>query len=136
MTAISDEPFMKSYPNNLKFAEFITIFRERYVFEGFDGCQLIAMTSHEALLLSKYLFRGIIDWEAAPGSETEGGTGESSGLGESLERFAERNAGEESLDVNATEEDLRALGAFLVRGLVGVFLTLDRARAGLKYGAQ
>jgi hypothetical protein len=123
---------MQGYPNNLKFADFITIFRERYVLEGVDGRPLIAMTSHEALLLSKYLFRGIIDWKAGPIDGSEG----ASGLGESLERFAKRNAGEGSLDVNATEEDLRALGAFLVRGLVGVFLTLDRAQAGLKYGGQ
>ena len=144
MTAIGGERFMKSYPNSLKFAEFITIFRERYVFEGVDGRPLIAMTSNEALLLSKYLFRGIINWKADPinGAEgraeggTEGGTEEAPNLGESLERFAERNAGEALLDVNATEEDLRALGAFLVRGLVGVFLTLDRAQAGLKYGGQ
>jgi hypothetical protein len=152
MTAIGGERFMKSYPNSLKFAEFITIFRERYVFEGVDGRPLIAMTSREALLLSKYLFRGIIAWKADPingaeggaeggpegGAEggTEGGTEGASNLGESLERFAERNAGEALLYVNATEEDLRALGAFLVRGLVGVFLTLDRAQAGLKYGGQ
>jgi hypothetical protein len=132
MTVIGGERFMKGYPNNLKFAEFITIFKERYVFEGVDGRPLLAMTSHEALLLSKYLFCGIIDWKANPSDGTE----EASDLGESLERFAERNAGEALLSVNTTEEDLRALGAFLVRGLVGVFLTLDRAQAGLKYGGQ
>jgi hypothetical protein len=138
MTVIGGERFMKGYPNNLKFAEFITIFKERYVFEGVDGRPLLAMTSHEALLLSKYLFRGIIDWKANPVHET-GETGGAEGapdLGESLERFAERNAGEALLSVNTTEEDLQALGAFLVHGLVGVFLTLDRARAGLKYGGQ
>src|SRR5262245_66423319 len=98
MTVIYPERFMKGYPNNLKFSEFITIFRERYVFEGVDGRPLIAMTSHEALLLSKYLFRGIIDWKASHINGTEGGietgTEEASDLGESLERFAERNAGE------------------------------------------
>jgi hypothetical protein len=132
ITAPGDKIVMKCYPNNLKFAEFITIFKERYVFEGGDGRPLIAMTSQEALLLSKYLFRGIIDWKASPID----GTGVASDLRESLESFAERNAGEAPLSVNATEEDLRALGAFLVRGLVGVFMTLDRKQAGLKYGGQ
>jgi len=111
---------MKSYPRNLEFAEFIRIFRDRYAYEGGNGLTLIAMTTDQALLLSKYLFRGIVDW-TPPAIGTDG----LSDLGASLERFAERNIREMNLELKVSEEDLRALGVFLMRGLVAVFLTLE-----------
>lgn len=114
---------MKNYPKSLEFAEFIKTFRDRYVYEGANGLTLIAMTSDEALLLSKYLYRGIAEWAAAPGD----GTGEPPDLSESLERFARRNIRETTLELMATDEDLRSLGVFLIRGLAAVFLTLESA---------
>lgn len=114
---------MKSYPSNLEFVEFVRIFRDRYVYEDVNGSTLIAMTSDEALLLSKYLFRGIVDWPADAAS----GTGETPDLSESLEGFAKRNIRETNLELRATDEDLRSLGVFLMRGLAAVFLTLENA---------
>lgn len=113
---------MKGYPQNLELVEFIKIFRERYVVEGGNGFRLVVMTNDELLLLSKYLYSGIMDWKVAAMNETR----EPSDLGKSLERFAKRNAVETGLDVIATEEELRALGVFLVRGLAEVFLILER----------
>ncbi len=115
---------MMSYPK-LEFAEFVRIFRERYVYEDGDGHTLIAMTSGEALLLSKYLFRGIADW--AP--ETVSGNGGAPDLGEHLDRFAQRNIRRTDVELRVTDADLRALGAFLARGLAAVFLTLENAHA-------
>lgn len=108
------------HPKNLEFKEFIKIFRDRYAYEGPNGLTLIAMTSNEALLLSKYLFRGIVE-------SATSGTGGPPDLGESLERFADRNINETDLELLATDEDLRSLGAFLMRGLVAVYLTLESA---------
>jgi hypothetical protein len=107
-------------PKNLEFKEFIKIFRDRYAYEGPNGLTLIAMTSNEALLLSKYLFRGIVESAAS-------GTGGPPDLGESLERFADQNINETDLELLATDEDLRSLGAFLMRGLAAVYLTLESA---------
>jgi hypothetical protein len=115
---------MNSYPENPEFREFMEVFRNRYVVESEDGQRVIAMTSEEALLLSKYLFRGLIDWMATPKSET---TSQLS-LGKSLKQFAARNAEEPNLNVRITEEDLNALGMFLLQGLVGVILTVDQSR--------
>lgn len=128
---------MNNYPQNLEFTEFLEIFKERYVFETDDGHSLIAMTTGEGLLLSKYLFRGIMEWTAAsspagPAHETGG----PSSLGESLERYAERSAAELNLEVRINEEDLRALGMFLVQGLVGVIMTLDQAPVGTTRGTR
>jgi hypothetical protein len=117
---------MMSYPRNIEFAEFIKIFRHRYVYEDTDGHTLIAMTSDEALLLSKYLFRGIADWAPDAGPA---GTGGLPGLGEHLDRFAERNIRQTDLELRVTDEDLRSLGAFLARGLAAVVLTLESAHA-------
>jgi hypothetical protein len=102
---------MNIYPENPEFREFMEVFRNRYVVESEDGQRLIAMTSEEALLLSKYLFRGIIDWIAIPADET----GLQPSLEESLEQFSARNAGEPNLKVRINEEDINALGMFLVR---------------------
>jgi len=119
---------MKSHRRKLEFAEFIEIFRYRYVYQGAEGLTLIAMTSDEALLLSKFLFRGIVDWAADAGPA---GTGEMPDLGESLQGFARRNLKETKrgtkLELRVTEEDLRSLGAFLVQGLAAVFLALESA---------
>ena len=112
---------MNAYPQNLELVEFINIFRERYVVDAADGFRLVVMTNDELLWLSKYLYRGIMDWKIAPMN----GTRESSDLGKSLERFASRNAVETGLDVIATEEELRALGVFLVRGLAEIFSVLE-----------
>lgn len=117
---------MKSYPRSMKLAEFIKTFRDHYVYEGANGLPLIAMTSNEALLLSKYLFRGIIVEGAAVPAD---GTVEPPDLGESLERFAKLNIRETNLKLLATDEDLRSLGAFLAQGLAAVFLTLENAHA-------
>jgi hypothetical protein len=112
---------MKAYPQNLELVEFINIFRERYIVEGSNGFRLVVMTNEELLWLSKYLYSGIMDWKTAAMNGTRG----PSDLGKSLERFASRNAVETGLDVIATEEELRALGVFLVRGLAEVFLVLE-----------
>lgn len=117
---------MKIYPRSLELAEFIKIFRDRYVYKDANGSTLIAMTSNEALLLSKYLFRGIAESAEDVGPA---GTGEPLDLGESLERFAELNIRETNLELLATDEDLRSLGAFLMQGLAAVFLTLEGAHA-------
>jgi hypothetical protein len=108
-------------PKKLEFREFVKIFKERYVYQGPNGLTLIAMTSNEALLLSKYLFRGIV--ESSDDAAHEAAS--LPGLGESLERFADRNIKETDLELLATDEDLRSLGAFLMRGLVAVYLTLE-----------
>jgi hypothetical protein len=117
---------MKSHRRKLEFAEFIKLFRDRYFYEAPDGLMLIAMTSDEALLLSKYLFRGVVDWAAEAGAA---GTGELEDLGESLQRYAGRNLGKTdsgtNLELMVAEEDLRSLGAFLAQGLAAVFLTLE-----------
>ncbi|MCI0389668.1 MAG: hypothetical protein MOB07_13025 [Acidobacteria bacterium] len=128
---------MNIYPKNLEFTEFLEIFRDRYVFENDDGRPLIAMTTGEGLLLSKYLFRGIMEWTATsnPAGAVIGNVGPSS-MGEFLERFAARSAGEANLEVRITEEDLRALGKFLLQGLVGLILTLDQARGGTTCGIR
>ncbi len=118
---------MNGYSENPEFREFMEVFRNRYVVESEDGQRIIAMTSGEALLLSKYLFRGIIDWIATPANETAGQLS----LGESLEQFAARNAEEPNLNVRITEEDLNALGMFLLHGLVGVILTVDQSRMAI-----
>ncbi|MGH9754599.1 MAG: hypothetical protein ACREA2_17625 [Blastocatellia bacterium] len=118
---------MKSYLTSLEFTQFVRIFKDRYVFED-GGHSLIAMTTTEALLLSKYIFSGIVDWTPP----LVNGTGGKSNLGESLERSSLRNTAGTNLIVRATEEEMQALGAFLVRGLVGVFLTLEQAGAELK----
>jgi hypothetical protein len=118
---------MKGSPQHIKFAEFIKIFRDRYVYKGGDGPAVFAVTSNEALLLSKYLFAGIIDLAPTAVSEVGG----PSGLVECLERCALQNVGRLELKVHATDEELQALGTFLVRGLVGVFLVLDQVRVGL-----
>jgi hypothetical protein len=119
---------MKSHRGKLEFAEFIKIFNDRYVYQDADGLTLIAMTSDEALLLSKYLFRGIVDWAADAGPA---GTAELPDLGESLQGFARRNLRETKrgtkLELRVTDEDLRSLGAFLAQGLAAVFLTLESA---------
>jgi len=117
---------MMSYPRNIEFAEFIKIFRHRYVYEDADGHTLIAMTSDEALLLSKYLFRGIADWVPDAAS----GTGGPPDLGEHLDRFAKRNIRQTNLELRVTDEDLRSLGAFFARGLAAVVLTLESAHEG------
>jgi len=122
LTAPEEELHMKGYPQNLELVEFIEIFRERYVVEGGNGLRLVVMTNDELLLLSKYLYSGIMDWKVAAMNGTRG----PSDLRKSLERFARRNAVETGLDVIATEEELRALGVFLVRGLAEVFLVLER----------
>ena len=113
--------YMNAYPQNLELVEFINIFRERYVVDAADGFRVVVMTNDELLWLSKYLYSGIMDWKVAPMN----GTRESSDLGKSLERFASRNAVETGLDVIATEEELRALGVFLVRGLAEIFSVLE-----------
>ncbi len=118
---------MNSYPENPEFREVMEVFRNRYVVEGEDGQRLIVMTSEEALLLSKFLFRGIIDWIATPKNESASQLS----LGESLEQFAAHNAEEPNLDVRITEEDLNALGMFLLQGLVGVILTLDQSHMAI-----
>lgn len=128
---------MNNYPQNLEFTEFLEIFRKRYVFETDDGRPLIAMTTGEGLLLSKYLYRGIMEWTATsnpsgPAHETGG----PSSLGECLERYAARSAAELNLEVRINEEDLRALGMFLVQGLVGVIMTLDQASGGTTRGIR
>lgn len=110
-------------PEILEFRDFIKIFRDRYAYEGPNGLTLIAMTSNEALLLSRYLFRGIV--ESAADAAT--GTGGPPDLGESLERFADLNIKQADLELLATDEDLRSLGAFLARGLAAVYLTLESA---------
>jgi hypothetical protein len=121
VAAIGSERYMNVNPQNLELVEFIKIFRERYFIEGGDGFKLVVMTNDELLLLSKYLYSGIMDSRVAAMS----GTRAPSDLGKSLERFARRNAVEMGLDVIATEEELRALGVFLVRGLAEVFLVLE-----------
>ena len=119
---------MKSHRRKLEFAEFIKIFRDRYVYQGADGLTLFAMTSDEALLLSKYLFRGVVDWAADAGPA---GTGELPDLGESLQGFARRNIRKTNsgtnLELRVTDEDLRSLGVFLAQGLAAVYLTLESA---------
>lgn len=121
VAAIGNGRYMKAYPQNLELVEFINIFRERYIVEGSNGFRLVVMTNEELLWLSKYLYSGIMDWKVAAMNGTRG----QSDLGKSLERFASRNAVETGLDVIATEEELRALGVFLVRGLAEVFLVLE-----------
>lgn len=115
------------YQQQIEFKEFLRIFSDRYVYDSGDGRQLMAMTTNEGLLLSKYLFRGIIDWMMVPASKSDN----QSSLGDSLGQFAAQNVGETNLNVMATEEDLQALGMFLLQGLVGLALTLDQAPAGV-----
>jgi hypothetical protein len=116
---------MKSDPRSLTLAEFIKIFRDRYVYKDANGATLIAMTSNEGLLLSKYLYQGIADCAVEVGDET-GGLPD---LEESLERYAERNIKEINLKLVATDEELLSLGTFLMRGVAAVFLTLEGAHA-------
>jgi hypothetical protein len=121
---------MMSHTRRLKLAEFISKFRRRYVVDAGDDLETLSMGNDELALFSTYLFGGIIDWPPAPPDDA----GCQSGLGESLEEFTRRNLMAQGLEVIATEEDLKALGAFVVRGMVDVFLTVDQVCAGLKSG--
>jgi hypothetical protein len=128
--AVDSEDAMRSYPRNLKLDEFARIFRRRYVVDDGDGLRTVTLSKDELLFLSQILYSGIIDWTEAPAN----GAGVLPDLGETLEQFTNERWMGGSINVTATEEDLIALGAFVVRGLVDVLMTADLVCAGLKSG--
>jgi hypothetical protein len=121
---------MIGYRRKLQLAEFIRRFRRRYCVGAGDDLARIAMPTDEMALLSEYLYDAIIDWTLAPVN----GAGGQPDLGASLEQFTKRNLMAQGLEVVVSEKDLKALGAFVVRGMVDVFLTADRVCVGLKSG--
>jgi hypothetical protein len=110
---------MDSYPENVELREFLNGFRQRYVVEDIPGRRVIAVTALEASILGKFLLGGIVNIDSSPY------------LSLSLEKYAKENVRGQNLVVNADEEDLKAFGAFCIRGIVGVVLTLDQTRMAL-----
>lgn len=118
---------MSNYP---EFREFVEGFADRYTLATAIGPEVMVMRD-ELEDLARFLVRGLIHWAVEPGS---GECGDLPELGEFLEDFTDHYTRESRVGmvVQLTEEEMEALGLFLVRGLVGWVLRLDQNRGRFK----
>ncbi len=118
---------MSDYP---EFRKFVEGFAGRYTLVTDIGPELVVMRE-ELEELARFLVRGLVNWAVEPRS---GACIDLPQLGEFLEEFTDhytRNS-RVGMVVQLTEEEMEALGLFLVRGLVGWVLRLDQNRGRFK----
>ena len=113
-----------------EFREFVEGFADRYTLATAIGPEVMVMRE-ELEEFARFLVCGLVNWAVEPGS---GECGDSPQLGEFLEEFTDHYTRESRVGmvVRLTEEEMEALGLFLVRGLVGWVLRLDQSRGRFK----
>jgi len=118
---------MDGYP---EFREFVEGFAGRYTFATAIGPEVMVMRE-EMEELARFLVGGLVNWAIEPGN---GECGISPELGEFLEEFTDHYTRDSRVGmvVRLTEEEMEALGLFLVRGLVGWVLRLDQNQGRFK----
>ena len=118
---------MEGYP---EFREFVEGFAGRYAFATAIGPEVMVMRE-EMEELARFLVRGLVNWAIEPGN---GEFGVSPELGEFLEEFTDHYTRDSRVGmvVRLTDEEMEALGLFLVRGIVGWVLRLDQNRGRFK----
>jgi hypothetical protein len=118
---------MDGYP---EFREFVEGFAGRYTLATGIGPEVMVLRE-EMEELARFLVGGLVNWAIEPGN---GEFGVSPELGEFLEEFTDHYTRDSRVGmvVRLTEEEMEALGLFLVRGLVGWVLRLDQNRGRFK----
>ena len=122
-----DYPDMSDYP---ELRDFLESFIVRYRCKT-DLSVDSMVTGEELQALSKFLVRGIVDWVDEPYSNA---INDSAGLGEFLDEFTDRYTHDSKVGmvVQVSEAEMKGLGMFLARGLVGWVLKLDQNRGRIK----
>jgi hypothetical protein len=118
---------MDGYP---EFREFVEGFAGRYTLATAIGPEVMVLRE-EMEELARFLVGGLVNWAIEP---ENGECGISPELGEFLEEFTDHYTRDSRVGmvVRLTEEEMEALGLFLVRGLVGWVLRLDQNRGRFK----
>src|SRR5262249_8274570 len=121
---------MSGYP---EFREFVEGFASRYTLASEPGPVVMVMRE-ELEEFARFLVRGLVNWSAAAVESERCECGDLPGLGEFLEEFTNHYTRDSRIGmvVQLTEEEMEALGLFLVRGLVGWVLRLDQNRGCFK----
>jgi hypothetical protein len=107
----------------------------RFFFEGFtDGYTRITeagleltVGGEELTMFGEFLLGGIADWVVTGRSGAEG---DCLILGEFLDKFADRSLSDSDVSAafQVTQEEMIGLGLYVARGVVALFLRLERDR--------